>query len=95
MESLFDSLLSEAVPFLFKKSYFRLLYEVYIDDVKDITSIDINSLRFIEVMKYVVLEDLKQYSHYYLGLMTKTSPEARRDNQIEKEREKVHHDLDR
>lgn len=61
IESLFDSLLSEAVPFLFKKRYFRLLYEVYIEDVKDVSSIDINSQRFIEVMKYVVLEDLKQY----------------------------------
>ena len=29
-ETLFDSILSEAVPFKFKKYYFRLLYEVYI-----------------------------------------------------------------
>lgn len=43
IECLFDSLLSEAVPFLFKKRYFRLLYDIYIDDVKEITSIDINS----------------------------------------------------
>jgi hypothetical protein len=46
-------------------------------------------------MKYVVLEDLKQYVQYYTGLMLKISPEAKRDNQIEKMREKVTSDLEK
>lgn len=34
IENLFDSILSEAVPFLFKKVYFRLIFEVYMNDIE-------------------------------------------------------------
>jgi hypothetical protein len=53
VDFLLDSILSEAIPFLFKKIYFRLLFEVYIDEVKeyrDISMMDINSERFLDIM---------------------------------------------
>lgn len=39
-EFLFDSLLSDAVPYLYKKKYFRLIFEVYVNEVKDVNSMD-------------------------------------------------------
>lgn len=87
VESLFDSILSEAVPYLFKKHYLRLLFEVYINDVKEVSNMDLNSIKFVEVLKFVVLDDLKQYSYFYTGLVTKMQPDAKRDNENEKNRE--------
>ena len=43
VETLFDSILSEAVPYLFKRYYMRLLYEVYINEVKEVSNMDLNS----------------------------------------------------
>jgi len=45
-DALFDSLLSEAIPFSFKRYYFRLLHEVFIfsiSEYKDVATMDINS----------------------------------------------------
>ena len=79
-ETLFDSILSEAVPYMFKKYYFRLLYDVYIHDVKDVSNMDLNSQSFIDVLRYIVYDDLRQYCHFYTGLIVKSSPEAKRNN---------------
>ena len=80
-EVLYDSILSEAVPYLFKKQYLRLLYEIYLDDVKeDPNYIDYNQQKFYDIMQYVVYEDLRQYCYFYLGLLVKQPPEAKRDN---------------
>lgn len=96
LEVLIDSILSEAVPYKFKKEYLRLLYQLYLDDIKeDLTNIDYNSQKFYDMMKYVIYEDLRQYCYFYLGLLQKYPPEAKRDNEIEKERERVSLDLER
>jgi len=94
-EILFDSLLSEAVPFLFKKKYLRLLFEVYVNEVNDIENMDQHSQKFVDLFRFIVLDDLRQYCHFYTGLMSKLPPDARRDNEIEKEREKVILDLEK
>lgn len=72
-----------------------MLFEVYINDVKDIDSMDQNSEKFIDVLKFTVYDDLRQYCHFYSGLMKKLPPDAKRDNDIEKEREKVTVDLEK
>lgn len=35
------------------------------------------------MMFYIILEDLRQYSRYYIGLMIKVKPEDFRDNETE------------
>lgn len=61
VEVLFDSIFSEAVPYLLKRRYLRLLYEVYIrilpDDTNDV--IDFNTEKMYQMMFYVVYEDLR------------------------------------
>jgi hypothetical protein len=67
----------------------RLLFNVYIEDVKDISSIDINSDKIQKVFQFVIIDDLESYMLYYPGLMKKIFAEAKRENTMEKEREKV------
>lgn len=95
IDTLFDSILSEAVPYLFKKRYLNLLYHVYISDMGEFVSLEVNTPRFLNVLKYVVLEDLTIYSSYYLGLLSKVLPEAKRDNEVEKQRIQAQTDLDK
>jgi hypothetical protein len=59
----------------------RLLFEIYLDDVKeDPMNIEFNSQKFYDMMQYIVYEDLRQYYFFYMGLLVKTSPEAKRDD---------------
>ena len=44
---------------------------------------DFNTKAFHDMMFYIVLEDLRQYSRYYTGLIAKLLPEAKRDNTTE------------
>ena len=48
----------------------------------------------MNVMEYVVLFDLRDYCLYYTGLLLKNTIEVKRDNNIEKERERVKSDLE-
>jgi hypothetical protein len=81
---LFDAVLSEAIPFLLRRKYLRLLFEVYIRTVvEDTLNIDFNTKAFHDMMYYVVLEDLREYARYYTGLISKVLPEAKRDNTTE------------
>jgi hypothetical protein len=83
-EHLFDAVLSEAIPFLLRRKYLRLLFEVYIRTVaEDNLNIDFNTKAFHDMMYFIVFEDLRQYARYYTGLMAKALPEARRDNTTE------------
>lgn len=81
---MFDAVLSETIPFLLRRKYLRLLFEIYIRSVKEDTlNIDFNTEAFYNLMFFIVLEDLRQYARYYTGLMQKAVPEAKRDNTIE------------
>ncbi|CDW72551.1 inositol-triphosphate receptor [Stylonychia lemnae] len=86
-EHLFLNINVEAMPFLFKKHYFRFLFEIYINDVEDISNLDLNSQRFYDTLRFIVRDDLKSYPTYYTGLVTKILPDAKRDNENEKNRE--------
>ena len=59
MDKLFEALLSEAMPYLFKRYYFRLLFEVYINEVPYIVPLYVLQDRFILILKYILLDDLK------------------------------------
>ena len=48
---------------------------------------NLNSQKFIESLKFVILDDLKQYPVFYTGLVTKLQPDAKRDNDNERNRE--------
>ena len=83
-EVLFDSVFSETVPFLLRRKYLRLLFEVYIRIYNDEKMyIDFNTKMFYDMMYYIVLEDLRQYAKYYQGLLIKQEREDNRDNNIE------------
>jgi len=73
LDCLLDAILAQSVPFVIKRSYFRLLYVGYIQELGEIEMIDINFSRFIQVLKFVVLQDLSDYHQYYTGLVVKES----------------------
>lgn len=80
-EVLFDSVFSEAVPFMLRRKYLRLLFEVYIRILNDEKMhIDFNTKMFYDMMFYIVYEDLRQYPKYYQGLLIKQAKEDNRDN---------------
>jgi hypothetical protein len=59
-EVVFDSILSEAVPFLLRRKYLRILFEVYIRALADDTlHLDFNTTMFHDLMFYIVYEDLR------------------------------------
>ena len=50
----------------------RLLFETYVKVLpEDNLHIDYNTPMFRDLMYYIVLEDLRQYARYYLGLIAK------------------------
>ena len=75
VDSIYNNLFSEAIPFLFKKVYFRFFFEVYIRTLPDIRFIDINDEKFVSLLTYVVLEDVKVYGQYLPGLLLPTPEE--------------------
>jgi hypothetical protein len=44
---------------------------------------------FHDLMYYIVLEDLRQYARYYLGLLSKQGVEDQRDNELELQRKRA------
>ena len=59
-EVLFDSIMSEAVPFIVRRKYLRLLFETYVKVLPDDNlHIDYNTPMFRDLMYYIVLEDLR------------------------------------
>ena len=75
VDSLYNNLFSEAIPYIFKRFYLRFFFEIYIRMLQDIRFIDVNDEKFISLMTYVILEDLKTYGQYLPGLLFKTSEE--------------------
>ena len=75
VDSIYNNLFSEAIPFLFKRVYFRFFFEVYIRTLPDIRFIDLNDDKFVSLLTYVILEDLKMYGEYLPGLLVATPEE--------------------
>lgn len=48
---------------------------------------------FYDMMYYIVLEDLRLYSRYYLGLLIKPN-EISRDNDVEMKRKRIKEELE-
>ena len=70
LECLFDSLLAMSVPFVIKRSYFRLLLQGYIiPEGRECITMSFDEPRFLKVMKYVVLQDIENYYMYFVGLV--------------------------
>ena len=62
----------------------RLLFELYIRRVsRDTIHMDTNTKTFYDLMYYIVLEDLRQFSRYYIGLSAPPLPDEKRDNTTE------------
>ena len=68
LESLLDTILAQAVPFIFKKSYLRLLFNGYIQEVDDVKMFDFNFPKFLSLLRNVVLYDIENYFQYQAGL---------------------------
>ena len=69
VDSVYNNLFSEAIPLLFKKVYFRFLFEIYIRTMPGIHYINTNDEKFVSLMNYIVLDDLKVYGQYMEGLL--------------------------
>jgi hypothetical protein len=60
VEELLESILSDAIPYLVKKHYFNLLFEIYLRKVPGLQQtnrLQINDIKFVQIMKWVVLFD--------------------------------------
>jgi hypothetical protein len=71
-EELLDSLLSDSIPYLVKKHYADLLYEVYLRKVPGLDEanrLSISDIKFIQIMKWVVLYDFSHCFNYYVGFV--------------------------
>ena len=78
-DCLLDTILAQAVPFKFKKSYLRLLYTGYMQEIDDVHRFDMNFPKFLLLMRHVALYDLIHYYMYYSGLAVKNMEEEEKD----------------
>jgi len=72
LNELLDSLLSDAIPYLVKKHYFNLLFEVYLRKVPGVNNderIQISNYKLQALFKYVICWDIDQKFHHYHGLV--------------------------
>ena len=99
LDCLLDSILAVAVPYVLKKTYLRLLFNGYIQQVEDVQMIDLSYPKFLQVMRYVVLYDVENYYMHFEGLAVPSKPEEERDDPVEEGKEifksKVVEDLKR
>jgi hypothetical protein len=71
-EELLDSILSDSIPYLVKRHYFNLLFEVYLRKVPGIDQTErlpINNLKLQSIFKWVICWDLDQCYNHYSGLV--------------------------
>ena len=76
VEELLESILSDAIPYLVKKHYFNLLFEIYLRKVPGLQQtnrLQINDIKFVQIMKWVVLFDFQHCYNYYTGVITEQS----------------------
>lgn len=92
-----DTILSDAIPYIVKKHYINLLYEVYLRKVPGLDEtmrLNIGDLKFVQIMKWVVQFDLEHSYNYFLGLVVEAgaqdTPEVvRKLKQVKKEVDRV------
>ena len=96
VDSLYNNLFSEAIPYIFKRFYLRFLFEIYIRMLPDIRFVNVNDEKFISLMTYVILEDLKIYGQYLPGLLFKTPEEDNSSmfNEAAKEKQALRNELE-
>ena len=91
IDELLNSLLSDSIPFLIKRHYFNLLYEVYLKKVPGLNTnqrLNVQDIKFVQVLQYVVQYDLDNSYKYLNGLVTESQPD---DSDFKKANiEKVH-----
>jgi hypothetical protein len=67
-----DSLLSDNIPYIVKTHYFGLLFEVYLKKIPhsdDSNRLGVADVKFLQVMKWVVLHDLENTHRWWHGLV--------------------------
>ena len=72
MDELLDSLLSDAIPYLVKKHYFNLLFEVYLRKVPGVNPderLQIHNYKLQQLFKWVICFDIDQKFNHYMGLV--------------------------
>jgi hypothetical protein len=64
------------IPYIVKKHYFNLLFEVYLRKVPGMDEsyrLNLNDIKFVQIMKYVVQYDLEHGYNFYVGLIVDPS----------------------
>lgn len=99
LDQLLDSLLAQAVPFVYKKSYLRLLFNGYIQELGEVHMLDVNFPKFLSFMRHIVLYDIEHYYMYFAGLTIPKVEDDERDEVVEQSktelRDRVVDDLQR
>jgi hypothetical protein len=96
-EELLDTILSDAIPYIVKKHYINLLYEVYLRKVAGLDEtmrLNIGDIKFVQIMKWVVQFDLEHSYNYFLGLVIDAGSQdppdvVRKLKQVKKEVDRV------
>ena len=83
LDQLLDSLLAQAVPFVYKKSYLRLLFNGYIQELGEVHMLDVNFPKFLSFMRHIVLYDIEHYYMYFAGLTIPKVEDDERDEVVE------------
>lgn len=71
-DELLDSILSDAIPFLVKKHYFNLLFEIYLRKVEGIDAtnrLNLGNVKLQQVLERVIENDLDMCFQHYEGLI--------------------------
>jgi hypothetical protein len=71
-EELLDSIMTDAVPFVVKKHYFHLMYEVYLRKVEGLSPshrLRMDQLKLVQIFRWVIEYDIEHSYNFYLGLI--------------------------
>ena len=96
LEELLDTILSDAIPYIVKKHYINLMYEVYLRKVPGLDEtmrLQIGDLKFVQILKWVVQYDLEHSYNYYIGLVIDSSPQDPPD--VQRKLKQVRKDVER
>jgi hypothetical protein len=93
---LLDSILSDAIPYVVKRHYFVLLYEVYLRKIPTLDErhrLPVSDVKFNQVMKWVVLYDLEHSFLHYAGLVMDANQED--TPEVQRKLRQVHREIAR
>ena len=79
LDELLDSILSDAIPYLIKKHYFNLLFEIYLRKVPGVDAserLNVGNVRLQQVLDQVISFDLDKCYQYYTGLVKNITPSS-------------------